>query len=283
MNGKANLSGCTFTGNVTVPTLTATNVITGSETVSGNLTVNGTITAPTITANTSLTATTITSLGGIQTQTLTTSGNANVQGDVLYGLLATPLTSTMNGKANLSGCTFTGNVTVPTLTATNIITGSETENGNLSVGGTMTNTGSYGAWALAPIYGTSHANGNVNFTWGALTTSNNITHTANTDSFQVTQAGTYFIGCYVAPTSTATSGLMQMIGRYSTNGSTWSNVLVSTYPGTSVTANNSTLVLQGICTMALNSYFDVQMYNTAGTITLNATNPNSCFYMYRIG
>ncbi len=76
---------------------------------------------------------------------------------------------------------------------------------------------------------------------------------------------------------------MQMIGRYSTNGSTWSNVLVATYPGTSITANSSTLVLQGIWTMALNSFFDVQMYNTAGTITLIATTPNSYFYMYRIG
>jgi hypothetical protein len=119
-------------------------------------------------------------------------------------------------------------------------------------------------------------------TWGAASTSNNITHTANTNSFRVTQAGTYFIGCYAYVSSTHASGLMQLIGRYSTTGSSWSNVLVSTYGSSGLGTSIYTVVLQGIYTMALNSYFDVQIYSTlSGTLTFNATTPKS--YMYRIG
>ena len=121
-------------------------------------------------------------------------------------------------------------------------------------------------------------------TWGASSTSNNITHAANTNSFQVSQAGTYFIGCYAYVSSTHASGLMQLIGRYSTNGSSYSNVLVSTYGGTGLGTSIYTLVLQGIYTMAASSYFDIQIYSTlSGTLTFNTTTPNSYFYMYRIG
>jgi hypothetical protein len=97
----------------------------------------------------------------------------------------------------------------------------------------------------------------------------------------VAQAGTYFIACY-AYLSTITAGSFQLIGRYSTNGSTWSNVIVSTGQGASL--SNTTLSMQGIYTMAANSYADILIYNaTTGAVTLNATTPNSYFYMYRIG
>ena len=42
--------------------------------------------------------------------------------------------------------------------------------------------------------------------------------------------------------------------------------------------------MQGIYTMAANSYADILIYSaTTGAVTLNATTPNSYFYMYRIG
>ena len=116
---------------------------------------------------------------------------------------------------------------------------------------------------------------------GAVTTNNNIVHTANTDSFQESQAGTYFIGCYVY-LSAITAGPFQLIGRYSTNGTAWNNVLVSTGAGASL--QGTTIAMQGIDTMAKDSFFDIVIYNaTTGTVTLTATLPNSYFYMYRIG
>ena len=133
--------------------------------------------------------------------------------------------------------------------------------------------------ALAPLYGTSY--GSQSVTRGALTTSHNITHTANTDSFQVLQAGTCLISCYVY-FSTITAGAFQLIGRYSTNGSTWSSVLVSAGQGADLTS--TTMSTQGIYTMAANSYANIQIYNaTSGNVTLLATTPFSYFYMYRIG
>ena len=152
---------------------------------------------------------------------------------------------------------------------------------DISAGGNLTIGGSYGAWALAPLYGTSYGTGNQSVTWAALTTSRNITHTANTNSFQVAQAGTYFISCYVQ-FNTITTGGFQIIGRYSTNGSTWSNVLASTGAGASLAG--VTMSTQGIYTMAASSYADIQIYNaTTGTVTLYGTTPLSYFYMYRIG
>jgi hypothetical protein len=115
----------------------------------------------------------------------------------------------------------------------------------------------------------------------ALITSNNITHTTNTNSFQVAQAGTYVISCYIY-ISTIAAGAFQMIGRYSINGSTWSNVLVST--GSGAYSANSTMSINGIYTMAANSYFDIQLYNATGAdVVLTTTSPNSYFQMYRIG
>ena len=47
---------------------------------------------------------------------------------------------------------------------------------------------------------------------------------------------------------------------------------------------NTTMSMQGIYTMAASSYADIMIYNaTTGAVTLNATTPNSYFYMYRIG
>ena len=117
-------------------------------------------------------------------------------------------------------------------------------------------------------------------TWMALLTSNNTTHTTNTISFQVAQAGTYVISCYVFLTTIA-AGAFQ-IGRYSPNGTNYSNVLVSTGQGAYLAY--ATLSMQGIYTMAANSYFDIMLYNaTGGTVVLNATSPNIYFQMYRIG
>ena len=60
-------------------------------------------------------ASVITSLTNITSQAIQVNGNATITGDVLYGLMQTPLTSTISGKANLAGATFTGTITTPNL------------------------------------------------------------------------------------------------------------------------------------------------------------------------
>ena len=84
-----------------------------------------------------------------------------------------------------------------------------------------------GAWAQASLWNTTYGTGNQTMTWMALI---NITHTTNTNSFQAAQAGTYVISCYVY-ISTIAAGAFQLIGRYSPNGTTYSNVLASTGQG----------------------------------------------------
>ena len=73
-----------------------------------------------------------------------------------------------------------------------------------------------------------------------------------------------------------------MIGRYSPNGTNYSNVLATNGQGAYLA--NTTMSLNGIYTMAANSYFDIQLYNATGSnVTLNSTSPLSYFQMYRIG
>jgi hypothetical protein len=237
-------------------------------TVNGNITANGTITASDVlydgitslttkisnlapyTGSSSFQAGSITSLTNITSPACQINGNATITGDILLGLPQAYVSTTLTGKANLSGAAFTGNVSV---------------------------SGSYGAWAQASLWTATYGTGNQNLTWMALITSNNITHTTNTNSFQVSQAGTYAISCYIAITTIASGGL-QMIGRYSSNGSTWSNVLATNGQGAYLA--NTTMSLNGIYTMAANSYFDIQLYNATGSnVTLFSTSPLSYFQM----
>ena len=138
-----------------------------------------------------------------------TCAGLTVNGDITYSLTSTSLTTQMSSKANLSGASFTGAVSTSS---------------NLSVGG------SYGAWASAPIYTTAYAS-DAYFTWGAMTTSNTITHTVGTSSFQVSQAGTYMIGLSILSSGTnGTSGYAQPYIISSPNNSAWTSYNASIFP-----------------------------------------------------
>ena len=102
------------------------------------------------TGSSSFQAGSITSLTNITSPACQINGNATITGDILLGIPQAYLSTTLSGKANLSGAAFTGNVSV--------------------VGG------SYGAWAQASLWTTTYGTGNQNMTWMALITSNNITH-----------------------------------------------------------------------------------------------------------
>ena len=188
---------------------------------------------------------------------LRVNNNAEVLGDVLYGLGPTSLTTTMSGKANLSGATFTGNVSV--------------------VGG------SYGAWVSAPISATTYASDAL-FTWGAMTTSNNITHAAGTSSFQVSQAGTYMIGFSILSSGTnGTSGFAQPYIITSPNNSTWTSYNASIFPAQLIYPY-SNLTLNAILTLPANTYVAIKLYSTlASSLSLNNAALLNYFYMYRIG
>jgi hypothetical protein len=215
------------------------------------------------TGGASISANTLTALAGANCNSLSVATNATVIGDVLYGLGATSMTNAINSKANLSGAAFTGDISTT---------------GNVSI------TGSYGAWSMARLNATSYAANGVSMSWKSGLTSSNIIHTTDSITFQVNQAGTYFVGVYAYCTSTHASGVVQLIGRYSANNTTYTNVLLSQYPGTSLGTSHQTLTLQGLVAMAANSYIVVDLYHTCpNNVVFNATAPLSYLYMYRIG
>ena len=142
-------------GNITGQAITSNGGI-STTTVQAS----GNITGQTITSNRDISGASLTTLGDLHAThliytgfinnnglTYVVTGDGNVActsltsgGDVKYNS-SPSLINTLNGKANLSGCTFAGNVTVPTLTANNIITSAETDNGNLTGTGTATLNG----------------------------------------------------------------------------------------------------------------------------------------------
>ena len=172
-----------------------------------------------------------------------TDANAAVFGDVLYGLGQTSLstlTTVVNGKASLSGANFTGAISTSS---------------TLSVGG------SYGAWASAPISATTYAS-DAYFTWEAMITSNNITHTAGTSSFQVSQAGTYMIGLSILSSGTnGTTGFAQPFIATSPNNSTWTGNNGSIFPAQLI-YQYSNLALNSILALPANTYVAIKLYST---------------------
>ena len=153
LNAKASLSGATFTGPVTLSTLSgpvyanASLVQANTVTVGNTLTVSGITThSAAVYANASLVQANTVTVGNTMTLSavpawyalVTTTGNVVTSSSVLanelaqlQGIGATSVISQLNAKANLSGGTFTGAVTTPALTAT----GATTLQGGLAVSG----------------------------------------------------------------------------------------------------------------------------------------------------
>ena len=156
-------------------------------------------------------------------------------------------------------------------------------NGNVSNSGTLTTTGSYGAWASAPISTISYAS-DAYFTWGAMTTSNNITHTAGTSSFQVSPAGTYMIGLSVLSSGTnGSTGFAQPFIVTSPNNSTWTGYHGSIFPAQLI-CQYSNLTLNNILTLPANTFVAIKLYITlTPNLSLNGNGVLNYFYMYRNG
>ena len=116
ISGNTNFS-VDATGNLTAYSLTSNNNITCTDVLYAGgtslATKIGTL-AP-YTGGSSFQAGTITSLTNITSPSLQINGNATITGDILLGLPQVYLSTTLNGKANLSGATFTGQITTPNL------------------------------------------------------------------------------------------------------------------------------------------------------------------------
>ena len=151
------------------------------------------------------------------------------------------------------------------------------------MGGNLTITGSYGAWASASIYGTAYAS-NAYFTWGAMTTSSNITHTANTSQFLVSQAGTYVIACSVLSGGTnGSTGFAQLYIVTSPNNSTWTGCNGSIVPA-QLLYQYTNLSVNAVLALPAGTYVALQLYNTlSANLTLDSAALLNYFYMYRVG
>jgi hypothetical protein len=161
--------------------------------------------------------------------------------------------------------------------------GNHTVLSSLNVIGSTTLQGNYGCWAQAPIYGVSYASGAL-LTWGAMNTSNGVTHTANSTSFKLSQSGTYFIGAAVMSTVTLGSAgqIAQLLILTSTDNSTWTQFGSGCAAGP--LAVNTPLTTNNIVTMPLpNYYVSISMYSTVGSVTLHSSGLISYIYIYRIG
>ena len=106
------------TGNLTAYSITSNSNITCTDL----LYAGGTSSATKIsnlapyTGSSSCQAGSITSLTNITSPSCQVNGNATITGDILLGLPQAYLSTTLRGKANLSGATFTGTIAAPTIT-----------------------------------------------------------------------------------------------------------------------------------------------------------------------
>ena len=117
-----------------------------------------------------------------------------------------------------------------------------------------------------------------------MTTSNNITHTANTSSFQVGQAGTYIVGCSVLSSGTnGSTGYANLYIVTSPNNSTWTGSLGSIVPAQIIYQFTNSAV-NAVLTLPANTYVAFKLYSTlTSNLSLNSSGVLNYFYMYRIG
>ena len=116
--------------------------------------------------------------------------------------------------------------------------GNITTSGNTTLGGTLSVAGNYGAWARFTLYGTSYPASVVSaLTWSTSFTSSNITRTANSSSFAVSQAGVYKFDAQVTFQTGQTAIFILALQRSTNSGSAW-----TTYNAT-YSLNASTVVV----------------------------------------
>jgi hypothetical protein len=287
MQYPATISGAWLVGGTTITSnlnISGNTVMTANLNVGGNFTVNGTqtIVSGTVTSTPqTMSSTLLVSGAGTMMSNLNVSGQTQINNNLIVlngGIYAegSPIQIWVGGVS--TGSVFNAD------TAGNVWNyGNHTVLSSLNVIGSTTLQGSYGCWAQAPIYGTSYASA-AQLTWGAMTSSNGVTHTANSTSFKLSQGGTYFIGANLMSTVATGSpgGVAQLLMFTSPDNATWTQFGSGCVAGT--VAQYAPLTANSIVTVPLPNYYVlITMYSTVGTITLHASGVISYIYMYRIG
>jgi hypothetical protein len=275
------VGGTTITSNLNI---SGNTVMTANLNVGGNFTVNGTqtIVGGTVTSTPqTMSSTLLVSGASTLMSTLNVVGQTQINNNNLI---------VSNGNIFAEGSSiqvWAGNLTTGSVfnadTSGNVWNyGNHTILSSLNVIGSTIQQGSYGCWAQAPIYGTSYASG-TQITWGAMTTSNGVTHTANTASFKLSQAGTYSIGASLMNTVATGSagGIAQLLMFTSPDNATWTQFGSGYAAGpfsqyTPLTGDN-------IVSVPANYYVLFTIYSTVGTVTFHSSGVISYMYLYRIG
>ena len=173
----------------------------------------------------------------------------------------------LNTKANLSGPTFTGTVSIPTL----------------NVNGNLTTTGSYGAYLRCTLNSNSYGAGTTEILWNNAPTFSYGLSMTNNKAIQFTSAGVYaFFVQLHSNTPIATAQDFQLQAFYSTNGTNYSN-----YENSEVNIlfnGVEEFTLNGLIQVAANSYLKISLVNNSGAdIVFNTGGQWTRLHCYRVG
>jgi len=180
----------------------------------------------------------------------------------------TGLTSTISSLAPLSGPTFTGTVTIPTLVVT----------------GNLTTNGSYGAYLKCLLSTTTYGTTQTDVLWSAPVFSYGLVGPSNSAAIKFTSAGVYAVYVQLhSNTTISTAKDFQLQLFYSTNGTTYTD-----YENSEVylpyTSGAEEFYLNGLIQAATNSYIKVQVLNNTGAnIVFNSGGQWSYLHVYRVG
>ena len=119
--------------------------------------------------------------------------------------------------------------------------------------------------------------------WGAMTSygPQTITHTTNTASFEVSNAGLYLFNVQLTTNGTANAAQCYLGLQYSTNGSTWSTTAQNTCAWQQ--NNQQTMTLTVMQAMAANSYAQIVLSNgSSASFSVSTTASTTFFNMCRV-
>ena len=156
--------------------------------------------------------------------------------------------------------------------------------GNITTSGNLTVTGVYGAWARYNLYGTSYtASATTAIGWTTSFTSSNITHTANTATFAVSQAGVYKFDCQIYFQTYYAAALLLNLQRSTNSGSTW--VTQSINP--SMTGSSQSILCMAISTLVQATAGDWFQYTITNPLTyavlISSSSANTFHSVCRVG
>ena len=289
---KLSVNGAKFTvdvnGNAITQNLTANgatnlqNLNCTTATASGDVTCQGALSVTNGATVGSATCLGTFSSGSVSSSGLGSFGRVSCGGTGSFG------TVSCGGSTSLNALTATS-ASIGTLTATGAtnlqaLTCGTTTTGALTVGGSLSTSGSYGAWLKCTLYATNYSSTLQDVTWKAPTFSYGITGPNNSAAIRFTSAGVYKFDLQMHSNTTLTTARdFQLITNYSTDGSTW-YVYENSEVNLAFTNGVEELWLNGMVQATANSYLKVTLgHNYTSDMVFNTGGQWSYMHVYRVG